>query len=110
MTGLTTGTTRSGVELLVVGRPSQPLLTHATRLFIKQGMSSHDHGDGPEEHAPSDPDALEPGEPHSPFWLPFLGIGLFLLGLLVFLGTRDAERELPDAAAAPSAEAPKPAP
>ncbi len=89
-------------------------LTHAARLFIKRGMSSHDHGDAPEEHAPSDPDALEPGEPHSPFWLPFLGIGLFLLGLLLFLGMRDAESEIPDGAAAtgtaPSAEAPKPAP
>jgi len=98
------------VGLLAVGGPNQPHLTHATPLFIKQGMSSHDHEDAPEEHAPSDPDALEPGEPHSPFWLPFLGIGLFLLGLLVFLGTRGAELELPDAAAAPSAEAPKPAP
>lgn len=103
--------------LLAVGGPNQPHLTHATPLFIKQGMSSHDHGDAPEEHAPSDPDALEPGEPHSPFWLPFLGIGLFLLGLLVFLGTRGAAAESPDAtdaagatAAAPSAEAPKPAP
>ncbi|MDX2055584.1 MAG: hypothetical protein SFV15_24490 [Polyangiaceae bacterium] len=74
-------------------------------------MSAHDHSCDHAEHAPFDPDALDPGEPHSPFWLPFVGIGLFLLGLGLFLVTRDpASAESTDGAAQKTLEVAKPAP
>jgi hypothetical protein len=85
-----------------------------------QDPAPHDHGADEHEHA-SEHDAhtahAEPAlpEPESPAWLPLLGGGLFLLGLLGYLVTRtpDPEDEAAKAAAAASASAaavPAPAP
>jgi hypothetical protein len=58
-------------------------------------MSTHDSDSSYEahadEHAAFDPDALDPEEPHSPAWLPFLGLGLGLMALLWLVATQGAE-------------------
>jgi hypothetical protein len=82
-------------------------------------MSSTDHATGDDVHDAHDHEPAPPPEPESPAWLPLLGGGLFLLGLLVFLFTRTpepanaaegaaAEPSKPPAAAPPSDAALRP--
>jgi hypothetical protein len=49
-----------------------------------------DHEQHRDDHDSAD-DALDPGEPETPMWLPLLGIGLLLLSILVFVATRPAD-------------------
>ncbi len=53
--------------------------------------------------------ALDPDEPHTPWWFPMLGLGLFLLGGIFLLATSEensSEAEGDPAEAAPDQEPP----
>jgi hypothetical protein len=50
---------------------------------------------------------LDPDEPHTPIWLTFLGMGLFLFGAIFLLATSGDPAEAP---AVTSVEAGEPAP
>jgi hypothetical protein len=67
--------------------------------------ASHDH------HYEGEPaDRPAPDEPKTPGWLPLLGIGLLLSGILGFVATQPAGKtreQLVQAAPAPSAAAPE---
>lgn len=44
--------------------------------------------------------ALDPDEPHTPWWMPLLGLGLFLIAGIFLLAT-GGEDENPEGASAP---------
>jgi hypothetical protein len=68
----------------------------------KGGHADHSH-DHHEDFDPEPAQALSPGEPRTPSWLPVLGGGLFLLGAIWFLASGPSADAAASASAATSA-------